>query len=329
MAKKGLDFELPHYRFISCSYSQTMVPGIEEEAVVYEGVKCICLRTGQNKISALVNYDQSSSPDAVGKVLSAVFSGAEHVGISSPGFDSTPITKLYQESDIALYSALFLLQNRAKEYKVTNPVMMFPKALLNIEVAIREQKQEQINQFLDELCGACKAQDLLIDQIAVIYNQIAALYHKYYLCCDKMSDIEYLGYYQIACYYNSIDQLFEMVKSFFEKKTGEDIPITNELVKKILTFIDDRFTEDILLSFLSRKFNVSLGYLSALIKRKTGKTYTEYMISKRLQLAKELLKDTSLSIDEIVQRVGYKDYFYFNKLFKKYVGITPSKYRKI
>ena len=80
---------------------------------------------------------------------------------------------------------------------------------------------------------------------------------------------------------------------------------------------------------LSRQFNVSLGYLSALIKKETGTTYSDYVVAKRLNWPRNCLSDVSLSIQEIVERVGYKDYFHFNKLFKKHFGITPSKHRKI
>ena len=47
-----------------------------------------------------------------------------------------------------------------------------------------------------------------------------------------------------------------------------------------------------------------------------------------MQKAKELLKDDSRSIEEIANAVGYHDYFYFTKVFKKTQGISPSKYRK-
>lgn len=50
-------------------------------------------------------------------------------------------------------------------------------------------------------------------------------------------------------------------------------------------------------------------HLSFLIKKETGETPSEYIANKRLSLAKELLGDNSLSIQEIIQRVGYKDYF--------------------
>ena len=50
--------------------------------------------------------------------------------------------------------------------------------------------------------------------------------------------------------------------------------------------------------------------------------------SKRIQKAKELLRDESLSVEAIAEQVGYNDYFYFTKVFKKNTGISPSKYRK-
>ncbi|MGO4276996.1 helix-turn-helix domain-containing protein, partial [Paenibacillus sp. TAF58] len=69
--------------------------------------------------------------------------------------------------------------------------------------------------------------------------------------------------------------------------------ISNDTVKKIIDYVDSSYTKDISLSMLSRQFNVSLGYLSALIKKETGTTYTDYLVAKRLDLAKELLSDAS------------------------------------
>jgi two-component system response regulator YesN len=126
-----------------------------------------------------------------------------------------------------------------------------------------------------------------------------------------------------------MEQLFDRIKAVFERQPREELLISNETVKKIIDYMDASFTEDISLSTLSRHFNISVGYLSALIKKETGTAYSDYVVAKRLNMAKELLGNAQLSIQEIVERVGYKDYFHFNKLFKKHFGITPSKYRKL
>ncbi|MDF2648295.1 MAG: hypothetical protein K0Q73_4100 [Paenibacillus sp.] len=329
LANKGIEFEFPHYRFISCLYPHSTVSDIGEGIAAEKGIRFMRFRTGQNKISILVNYDELKNPIGLLDFISDNLSNSQCIGISSTGIYSSPIAKLYQESDVALFSSLIQQDQRMIEYKAADYAAALTKTILQVELAIREQKQEQIFKGLDELCEECKSRHMLIDQISMVYNQIVALIYKYYSNSDANQDIEYLNYYQIVRHYSSIEQLFERIKAIFEQRAGDELQISNESVKKIIDYIDKRFTEDILLGSLSKKFNLSLGYLSALIKKETGRTYTDYVVGKRLQLAKELLNDSSLSIQEIVERVGYKDYFHFNKLFKKHYGITPSKYRKM
>ena len=90
----------------------------------------------------------------------------------------------------------------------------------------------------------------------------------------------------------------------------------------------DFYTKDITLTELADKYQVSASHLSGLIKSELGLPFSEYLASRRIQKAKELLADETLSIDAIAEMVGYKDYFYFTKVFKKTEGISPSKYRK-
>lgn len=329
LATKEIVFDYPHYRFISCSYSHSTVSDGGESQAEDMGIRYMRFRTGQNKISILVNYDEYKNPVGLLNFISETLSNARHIGISSPGIFSSPLAKLYQESDIALSSALFQQSQQIVDYKAADHAAMLAKTILQIELAIKETKLELIYEGLDELCEECKSRHMLIDQISTIYNQVVSLVYKYYGNGDVNPDIDYLSYDQIVRHYGSIDQLFDGIKAIFEQKAGKELQISNETAKKIVGYIDTNFTEEILLGDLSRKFNLSLGYLSTLIKKETGKTYTDYVAGKRLQLSKELLNDPSLSIQEIVERVGYKDYFHFNKLFKKHYGITPSKYRKV
>ena len=57
-------------------------------------------------------------------------------------------------------------------------------------------------------------------------------------------------------------------------------------------------------------------------------TFPEYVSKLRMEKAKKLLIASSLSIAEVAEQAGYSDYFYFNKLFKKMFGISPTKFRK-
>ena len=62
-------------------------------------------------------------------------------------------------------------------------------------------------------------------------------------------------------------------------------------------------------------------------KKITGESLVEYTTKKRISEAKSLLKNDDIKLSEVAEKVGYKDYYYFSKLFKKYVGVSPLKYK--
>ena len=105
-------------------------------------------------------------------------------------------------------------------------------------------------------------------------------------------------------------------------------PVSPTVMQKILNEMQTGFTRDLSLTSLSERYGISSGHLSLLIKQELGLSFTEYMTSRRIQKAKELLADESRSIEEVANAAGYHDYFYFTKIFKKITGISPSKYRK-
>ena len=79
---------------------------------------------------------------------------------------------------------------------------------------------------------------------------------------------------------------------------------------------------------MADSMNLSIGHLSTLIRRETGLSFSEYVTAKRMEDAKKLLCQENLSVEEVAEQVGYHDYFYFTKAFKKYAGVSPSVYRK-
>ena len=79
---------------------------------------------------------------------------------------------------------------------------------------------------------------------------------------------------------------------------------------------------------LAEQFHLNANYCCALFNKDTGGSFSEYLTSIRMKEAERLLTHTTLSLEEIAVQCGIQDYYYFNKVFKKYSGATPSQYRK-
>ncbi len=127
------------------------------------------------------------------------------------------------------------------------------------------------------------------------------------------------------------DKLEEVLDRLMEGE-GEshdmEADVNPTTIQRIIQEIKQNYAEDITLTDLARKYGISTSHLSGLIKEELQMSFSEYIAAKRVQKAKELLADERLSIEEIAAQVGYCDYFYFTKVFKKNAGISPSKYRK-
>jgi YesN/AraC family two-component response regulator len=100
-------------------------------------------------------------------------------------------------------------------------------------------------------------------------------------------------------------------------------------IKAALDYIDSNYTENISLEKISSKVFLSCYYFSRLFKAEVGVTFSSYVIYKKIEAAKEMLENTNKSALEISNFLNFNEQTYFSKIFKKYVGETPSKYRRV
>ena len=93
--------------------------------------------------------------------------------------------------------------------------------------------------------------------------------------------------------------------------------------------IDSQLSADLSLTAMANMLQINASYLSALFKKETGVTLTEYVNKKRIDDAILLLNSSDAQIQTIAQHCGITDVNYFTKLFKKQVGKTPKEYRAL
>ena len=105
---------------------------------------------------------------------------------------------------------------------------------------------------------------------------------------------------------------------------------TNNYIGQMKEYIEKNYSNpDISLETMALALTVSPGHLSRIFKKNFGCNYAAYISSFRMNKACSLLQETSLSSTEISTLVGFRYVEYFRLSFKKYTGLTPSKYRAL
>ncbi len=78
---------------------------------------------------------------------------------------------------------------------------------------------------------------------------------------------------------------------------------------------------------VARAVSLSPPYFSRLFKKETDATFLDYLTHLRLDKAKQLLRDQSITIGEVARAVGYGEACYFSRVFKKHERLSPREYR--
>ena len=99
--------------------------------------------------------------------------------------------------------------------------------------------------------------------------------------------------------------------------------------EEIIGYIREHYSDNLSLAGLAELFGLSPNYFSTLFKKKAGCNFIHYLTSVRMSEGKRLLLETSLTVREIGERIGYFSASFFIRAFKKAEGITPSEYRKM
>lgn len=102
---------------------------------------------------------------------------------------------------------------------------------------------------------------------------------------------------------------------------------TWSVIDDAITFIQDKFCEELSLEDVAEHVHLNPYYFSKVFKQQTGETYIDYVTRLRIDKAKEWIRDGQLSLKEVCYLVGYKDPNYFSRVFKKVTGVSPTEFR--
>lgn len=109
-----------------------------------------------------------------------------------------------------------------------------------------------------------------------------------------------------------------------DRKQNTELPI-----RKAKAYMAEHFSENITLDTVANFVGWNAAYLSMQFKKSAGIGFSEYLTFLRIEKAKQMIKETDTPITQIAEAVGYFDYRYFSRIFKKNIGLKPSEYRKL
>lgn len=101
----------------------------------------------------------------------------------------------------------------------------------------------------------------------------------------------------------------------------------HSILKRAKKYINDNYNKNITISDIAKYLYISDYYLCHLFKDNLNYTVNDYIIRVRIEKSVELMENRELNIKDIMHEVGFSSQSYFNKIFKKILGVTPGKYR--
>ena len=125
-------------------------------------------------------------------------------------------------------------------------------------------------------------------------------------------------------FFHEIRRAYE-ASGFFEQEHNSH---PDEDITQIQIWLQDNYHREILMPQLGEKFGMSTRTLNRRFKAALGISPLDFLQEVRINIAKDLLKTSNLSINEIVDKVGYQDTGFFTTLFKKHMAATPTAYRE-
>lgn len=130
--------------------------------------------------------------------------------------------------------------------------------------------------------------------------------------------------------FDSVIDLVAGSASIYDTQEDPDVEVPSGAIDNVIHYIEAHYASPITLDELAGIANFSKYHLCRKFKEVTHTGIVNYILSYRIEKAKELLKQAdSRFVFEIAQAVGFNDASYFNRTFKKFTGYTPNEYQKL
>lgn len=354
-AYRGIDIKLDYRDYKKNDKRQDRLTVEKVISLVEENFKenvkeqLICEKDNLN-IYCLINYELSNSKDiknTINYILSEIqeyLLGFEQyevtIGVGSEEKEFEKIRLSIEESYRSvqnrikvgtgrlIYAESVGLENQIDVHKYLDKYK--ESFLMSIESLSRESFEQSINriysefQFEENIDFSC-CYDIANELINMFFHHITIQNKEGEQLKQFLQNI-----YQ-QCY--TLGKLKSLLKEYLGKYLETCLKILEtELSKPIRQakqYIDEHYSEKIVLDDIADIVDLNPVYFSVLFKKETGLNFSAYLVNVRMEISKEMIRNSNKTISAIADEVGYKDSRYFSQIFTKIVGIKPALYRKL
>ena len=251
------------------------------------------------------------------------------IGVSGLGQSSHAIRQAYLQARRALWEAALRKGNRAcvfYEDQGDGPVGQEHIADTQRQIDELIARAELTDGFAAEAARALAEQSGRQDSNlrAMMFLYTTGLRRRFGLSADEELDAVMSGIWFVSTEEDVRLCLKELNEAFLRRM---DMPKQSLLTRNALQYINLHAIEGIQLNDVADKLCVSANYLSALIRKETGVTFHEHMLEARMNVARSMLADPRILVEEVARAVGYGNYISFYNAFKRIEHMTPTEYR--
>ena len=325
-------FTLPQYQILLKQIYEFITLKLEDYPLVTYGI------IEADEIMLLINY---ASEEDLACSLASIFETLKNkfysycyitMGISSTSVNLFQVS--FQEARITLGKDRMIDYNGLSRFRLklnkSHLLDQFGTYIDTLNIAGVEKAISQLLQEIsDESVSPVSIFDLFISLIQLLDEHLTDLYNK------TEENFTFPRKQYVSQIHNSTskEELVQSMKHIMIKEitSYEKLQYSKDsrYISLAKQYIYDHIDQNITLNDVAEVLFINPSYFSALFKRETGETFSNYITGMRMKRSKELLKNLQYSIADVSSMVGYQDSKYFSKVFQKTVGIKPSQYRKL
>lgn len=313
------------------------------------GIAACCDALTEFDVLVLANLEEGQNPepcfyhliysikDFMGKMMPC------HVAVGVSKVSDGALFEAFNRSQLAAMDQIFrgsdrIIEYKKPDYEVETSLFVNDRSAFEIRRGLTALSPEAITGVAAQIIAQMRSGVRPVQSGANVYHILKALQQQIGSVSQIIYANEEIGSL-LSSYERRLQTCFQWAE--YEKLfSGMATDLTDMLIRQreqreskpisyARNIIRERFREQLTLDQISSELGLSPAYLSAMFKKETGITISQYITDFRIEEAKRLLVTTNDPIARIAEMVGYHDAKYFSRIFKSTVGLKASEYRRL